>query len=52
MAKKDDPNYKKLCGHIPKELFNELKKACVDANLDQSEALEVAVRQWLESLKK
>ncbi|AVH68646.1 hypothetical protein [Nostoc sp. 'Peltigera membranacea cyanobiont' N6] len=45
MAKKDDPNYKKLCGLIPKTLFNDFKKWCVDNDKDLSEGLEIAVTE-------
>ncbi|NQZ65209.1 hypothetical protein [Crocosphaera sp.] len=47
MAKKNDPNYKQLCGHIPKELFLEFKKICLDRGVDQSQALEIAIKQWI-----
>lgn len=49
MAKKDDPNYKKLCGLIPKQLFNDFKKWCVDNELDLSEGVEQAVTALLET---
>lgn len=52
MAKKNDPNYKKLCGDIPKELFLEFKKTCIDENIDMSTALELIVSNWVASHKK
>ncbi|MBD2296984.1 MAG: hypothetical protein RLZZ29_816 [Cyanobacteriota bacterium] len=52
MAKKDDPNYKKLSGHIPKELFTDFKKILIDKGLDISTALEIIVGEWVEANKK
>ena len=49
MAKKDNPEYKQLCGHIPKEKFTDFKKSCLDRGVDQSTALEQAVDIWLKS---
>ena len=50
-AKRDDPNYKKLCGLIPKSLFNDFKKWCVDNEKDLSEGLELAVTNILNQKK-
>lgn len=52
MSKKDDPNYKKLCGDIPKDLFLDFKKTCVDKGLDMSTALELIVSAWVKENKK
>ncbi len=49
MAKKDDPNYKKLCGLIPKELFNDFKKYCIDKNIDLSQGVEKAVTMLMQN---
>lgn len=52
MAKKDDPNYGKISGHIPKELLLEFRKILLDKRLDISTALELIINDWVESNKK
>jgi len=39
-AKKDDPDYVALRGHIPKELFKKFKMFCLEKEIDNSQGLE------------
>lgn len=47
-AKKDNPEYKKVCGHVPNTVLIKFKKLCLDKNLDLSTALEIAIIDWIE----
>ena len=52
MAKKDDPNYGKVSGHIPKELLLNFRKVLLDKDLDISTALEFIIYEWVKKNKK
>jgi len=38
-AKKDDPDYVALRGHIPKELYRRFKLFCLECEVDNSQGL-------------
>ncbi len=40
MAKKDDPNYEQVRGHVPKQLARQFKQYCLNEDIDYSEGLE------------
>jgi hypothetical protein len=44
--KRDDKNYRQLCGYIPKDLMLRFKLAYTAAELDQSKGMEAAIRLW------
>jgi hypothetical protein len=46
--KREDKNYRQLCGYIPKDLALKFKLAYTSADLDQSEGMEAALRLWTE----
>ncbi|MGB0560186.1 MAG: hypothetical protein ACPGVO_00065 [Spirulinaceae cyanobacterium] len=48
VAKRDDPNYSQLAGHIPNELATQFKIECLKEQLGVSEGLEAAIRAWVE----
>ncbi len=47
-GKRDDPNYLQVSGFIPKELALKFKATCMLQETTQSEALEEAIRLWME----
>ncbi|RMF70127.1 MAG: hypothetical protein D6742_01035 [Cyanobacteria bacterium J069] len=47
-GKRDDPGYSQVSGYIPKDLALKFKIACTSSEVTQSDALEQAVRAWLE----
>jgi hypothetical protein len=47
MDKRRDPNYKQISGHIPVELYKQFKTACFSRDIKQSEAIEKAVKLWV-----
>jgi len=47
VQKKIAPNYKKLCGMVPTQLFIEFKKWCIDNSMDLSEGMEFIVRKGI-----
>ena len=47
--RKRDPNYGQVNIYIPKTLIKRFKKVCVDLELNQSEAGEQALLEWLDS---
>ena len=49
-AKKDDPDYVALRGHIPKELFKKFKMLCLEKEVDNSQGLEYVLQEYF-SLK-
>lgn len=51
-GKRDDPNYSQVSGFVPKELALQFKATCTLQEVTQSEALETALRLWLEQVKK
>jgi ParG len=46
--RRDDPNYAQVSGYINKELAMRFKLACTAKEVSQTDALEEAVRLWLE----
>jgi hypothetical protein len=50
--KRTDPDYKKLSGYIPKDLWIELKQHLTKKELQLNDGLEEAVRVYLEQEKK
>ena len=46
--RRDDPNYAQVSGYINKELAMRFKVACTVTEVSQTDALEEAVRLWLE----
>ncbi|MFL9467105.1 MULTISPECIES: hypothetical protein [Scytonema] len=47
-AKKDDPDYVAIRGHIPKELFKKFKLFCLEREVDNSQGLEELLREYFE----
>ncbi|WP_168540667.1 hypothetical protein [Anabaena sp. UHCC 0253] len=47
MDKRRDPNYKQISGHIPLELYKQFKTVCFSRDIKQSEAVEIAISQWI-----
>ena len=47
-GKREDPEYAQVSGYIPKKLALRFKAACTMRETTQSEALEKAVKAWLE----
>ncbi|MBD2667381.1 hypothetical protein [Richelia sinica] len=47
MDKRRDPNYKQISGHIPLELYKQFKTVCFSRDIKQSEAIEIAVSNWV-----
>ncbi|MBD2168486.1 hypothetical protein H6G04_29330 [Calothrix membranacea FACHB-236] len=47
-AKKDDPDYVALRGHIPKELFRRFKMFCLEYEVDNSQGLENLLREYFD----
>lgn len=48
-SRRADPNYVQVSGHIPKAMALEFKLAFTRAEINQSEALEAAIAQWVAS---
>ena len=47
-AKKEDPGYAALRGHIPKSLYKRFKMFCVERNVDNSQGLEDLIHEYFE----
>jgi hypothetical protein len=47
-AKKDDPNYVAIRGHIPKELYKKFKVFCLEREVDNSQGLEDLLCEYFE----
>ncbi|MFB2979532.1 plasmid partition protein ParG [Microseira sp. BLCC-F43] len=47
-SRRNDPNYAQVSGYITKELAMRFKIACTAKEVSQTDALEEAVRLWLE----
>ena len=47
MDKRRDPNYKQISGHIPLELYKQFKTVCFYRDIKQSEAVEIAIDNWV-----
>ena len=45
-AKKDDPDYVALRGHIPKDLFKKFKMFCLEKEIDNSQGLEDLLTEY------
>lgn len=50
VAKKDDPNYEQIRGHVPKHLARQFKQYCLDEEIDFSEGLERILVSFLTDL--
>ncbi len=48
-AKRNDPTYQQLSGHIPVELARTFKAACTLRGIDHSSGLEQALHLWLKT---
>lgn len=48
-GKRDNPGYSQVSGHVPKELALKFKIVCTSKETTQSEALEQAIKLWLEA---
>ncbi|BAY42293.1 hypothetical protein NIES2111_66890 (plasmid) [Nostoc sp. NIES-2111] len=51
VARRNDPSYAQLSGYISKEVVKEFKMACTDLEISQVDAMEEAVKLWLEQYK-
>lgn len=51
-GKRDDPKYSQVSGFVPKELALQFKATCTLQEVTQSEAIEDALKLWLEQVKK
>ena len=47
-GKREDPDYSQVSGYIPKKLALKFKAACTMRETTQSDALEKAIKSWLE----
>jgi hypothetical protein len=47
-GKKDDPNYAVVRGHVPTDLYKRFKIFCVEKSVDNSEGLEIVLRDYFE----
>lgn len=45
-AKKDDPNYVAIRGHIPKTLYKKFKVFCLEREIDNSQGLEELLNEY------
>ncbi|MDY7014096.1 MAG: hypothetical protein SVX43_10970 [Cyanobacteriota bacterium] len=48
MARRDDPNFAQVSGYIDKEVVIDFKLACTLLEISQTDALEDAIKLWLE----
>lgn len=49
-GKRDDPNYMQVSGFVPKELALQFKANAMLQELTLSDALEQAIRAWMDQL--
>jgi hypothetical protein len=47
-AKKEDPNYTILRGHVPKDLYRRFKILCLERGVDNSQGLEDVLNEYFE----
>ena len=47
-AKKEDPGYAALRGHIPKSLYKRFKMFCLERGVDNSQGLEDLIHEYFE----
>jgi len=47
-AKKDDPDYVAIRGHVPKELYRKFKVFCLEREVDNSQGLENLLSEYFE----
>ncbi len=47
-AKKEDPGYAALRGHIPKSLYKRFKMFCLERGVDNSQGLEDLINEYFE----
>jgi|GEM_PF-6372218 len=52
MAKKEDPAYSPLRGHVPKDLYKRFKAYCVEEEMDNSQALENVLKFYFDYREK
>lgn len=50
-GRRDDPNFSQVSGYIPKEVALQFKATCTLVEISQTDALEEAIRLWLEKVK-
>ncbi len=48
MARRDDPSFAQLSAYLPKELVTRFKVICAKTDLSQTEAMELAIKLWVE----
>ena len=47
-AKKDDPNYVAIRGHVPKSIYKKFKVFCLEREVDNSQGLEDLLSEYFE----
>ncbi|WP_200819452.1 hypothetical protein [Tolypothrix sp. NIES-4075] len=47
-AKKDDPDYVAIRGHVPKNLYKRFKVFCLEREVDNSQGLEDLLSEYFE----
>ncbi|MDJ1169681.1 hypothetical protein PMG71_09605 [Roseofilum sp. BLCC_M154] len=47
MARRNNPDYPQVCGRVHRSVVEEMKIECIRSGINQSEALEKALRLWL-----
>lgn len=48
-AKKDDPNYVAIRGHVPKNIYKKFKVFCLEREVDNSQGLEDLLSEYFEA---
>ncbi|MGB7375007.1 MAG: hypothetical protein WA959_00315 [Rivularia sp. (in: cyanobacteria)] len=48
-AKKDDPNYVAIRGHVPKNIYKKFKVFCLEREVDNSQGLEDLLNEYFEA---
>jgi hypothetical protein len=51
VARRNNPDFAQLSAYIPKDAIKEFKLAYTDLEIPQADALEQAVRMWVEKYK-
>lgn len=47
-AKKDDPDYVAIRGHVPKSIYKKFKVFCLEREVDNSQGLENLLSEYFE----
>lgn len=50
--RRNDPNFAQLSAYLPKELVIEVKKFCLDRDINIATAMEEGMRLWVEAQAK